>query len=87
MTFNKEAEIEMIDSPNKWPKWPLLPIKKREGIGLSHCAVIIDHNRSDGKIRIRTGVSVWDRIEKINTAEIEVFDSTEALVDAGWIVD
>jgi len=85
--YSREQEIEMIDNPEKWPQHPLLPIKLGRGRGIENNGVIIDQPRIEGKLMIRKGVTMWHSPEDINSAECEWFDSTEALVDAGWMVD
>jgi len=87
MMHTREQEIEMINSPEKWPMWPFLPLKKYGETGFPACAVTWEQERQDGKIQMRVGVTMFEGNEAFNSAELVEFESTEALVDAGWIVD
>lgn len=87
MRFTRENEIDMINDPKKWPMWPFLPLKKHGQTGFLSCAVLIEQKRENNEIKIFKGVTIYDNIEKIKSSESETFPNTEALVDAGWMVD
>ena len=79
--------------PNKWPHWPILPVKQRVGMALPKLGIM----RDTGGILEKTGRvepvvwltnlwevgagKPWDSIEKIE------FGSFDELIEAGWVVD
>ncbi len=87
-------EVQWIDAEPGWPRWPLLPVKNihrgdPEYKGESHG--IIGCNEADGK-RTVYFKNLWDFETgklgpQLEGVERETFESTEALVRAGWIGD
>jgi hypothetical protein len=76
----RKRELEMMQTPDRWPVWPALCLKKiiNNGAGVQ-CGVLIE-----GLLSTRIQPIIYDRI---HGEVLETFDSFEALVDAGWVVD
>lgn len=76
----KQQEIEFIGDPDKWPKWPLLPLVNGEKI-----AVLT----FDGEEFVMYhGVNLW-KFDGTKTKEYDstIFTSAEQVYNAGWRVD
>jgi hypothetical protein len=83
-----------MTDPNKWPMWPLLPVKQRVGMQQPKLGIM----RDEGDISMKFGLvppKVWlTNLYEIQMAnrkweEIEVLEymDFEGLLDAGWVVD
>jgi hypothetical protein len=74
----------MILSPNDWPRWPVLPMK-RHGDRKPNCGLIIG-DPSDGKVWFVPGANAFradqEFIDK-NAIRITIDD----LIAQGWMVD
>jgi hypothetical protein len=82
-----------MEDPEKWPSWPLLPVKRytekpRGGLNLPDCALLYDDLS-------RTGVAPTVYLENLFTAtpesmktaeKIEYQDFADLIAD-GWVVD
>lgn len=87
-------EVIMIDAEEAWPRWPLLPVKNihRGDKGYSGDGVgVIGCNEAGGK-RTVYFKNLWEfesgRLgPQLEGVESKTFESTEALVRAGWIGD
>lgn len=86
----KNDDKAMMQSPSKWPLWPVLPVKQRNGMkqpglgvmhegafGVQPTVYLID---LFGLSKQPPGTS-WDDIEHVD------FLDFEAVIDAGWVVD
>jgi len=82
-------EVALISNPDKWPLWPFLPMKRlghvfsREGHGFLH------NNRMRGP---HTDATIYmghlsDVDGPIKDRETKKYDSIEAMVRDGWVVD
>lgn len=77
------AKIESLD----WPHYPLLPIKRyrTEGVGYD-CALL----RCVSEVSMRFVLhycNMWDDVATKVAALTESFDSAQAVINAGWVVD
>lgn len=79
-------DLEMINSPDLWPCWPLLPLKNPKMDdpnmpGTSAPGVIIYTNPT----RVILGCMFLMNFTD-DTPSIQ-YESVQAMLDAGWIVD
>lgn len=80
--MNGLEDIKFMKNSSSWPRWPLLPIKRR-GNPSPECALLLaDEGPVIHKVDLYTVTE-----ESIKTAPVERFDSFEAIVSAGWRVD
>lgn len=87
--FNDKA---MILDPNKWPSWPFLPLKKGSYPSLENKRLgVLYHSPvwSDGKVHV---VHIYMFAPPKTAAELHaspatVYDSVDAMLADGWIVD
>jgi hypothetical protein len=85
MPPTRSEELAMMSEPDRWPQWPLLPIKllghafEEEGTGLLFA----------DKQPIIYLINLWavkDQ-EQLRNAKQLKFTSFESILDAGWVVD
>ncbi len=74
-----DTDRAMITTPDLWPRWPLLPVK-RGWHDEPAVAVIMEH---PGGMVIAYGQNLWDDLKE---AKWETFDVDELLKE-GWVVD
>lgn len=87
----EEHELKMMQTPDDWPCWPVLPLKKWDEKSHTYdCAILF----ADGKpVVIKADLfllneepgNTWG--EKLKNKERIPFDSFDAIVVAGWRVD
>jgi hypothetical protein len=78
------TDKEMILSPNSWPSWPILPMK-RSGNQSPSCGLIVG-DPNNGKVYFVPGANIWhidDEFIKNNGSFVQV----DALLAQGWTVD
>lgn len=78
---------EMMQSPEKWPLWPVLPVKQRNGMSSSRLGIMREGAFGVKPVvylvtlyEVKTGQS-WDDLEKFEYLDFE------GVVDDGWVVD
>lgn len=79
-----KTDREMILSPNDWPKWPVLPMKRRADRNPS-CGIIVG-DPFDGKIWFVPGANAFridDEFIKQHAIKITIDD----LLAQGWVID
>lgn len=82
--MEKNLDLERIQDPDNWPYWPVLPMKNKGAVGL-----LFDYGnvfRPDIRPEIRL-CNLWSNPEVMRNAQVLKFDSLEALIAAGWVVD
>lgn len=86
----EQRDLNMMKSPDNWPRWPLLPIKRSKGPGFPQCASLF----ADGKPTvILTNLWALEDLpgstygEKFANVEKIEYPSFDALVTDGWRVD
>lgn len=90
-------EAHFIEQESAWPAWPLLPVKHIGRGEPGHpedekCGVIVASGKKEPGTRTVYLKNLWDfktgalgpQLEGVRTLE---FESTEAMVRAGWIGD
>jgi hypothetical protein len=84
-------ELDFLRNPDQWPNWPLLPIKRYGAPGdPPECALLDSIGAPEPKVRV-VFVNMF-QLRELTHAErqalrVEVYDSAEALLDDGWMVD
>jgi len=77
-----KTDREMILSPDDWPKWPLLPMKKHAPD--YRCGVIVGDPK-DNQVYFIPDAYIWrieqDQLRKGSMVEID------DLLSQGWVVD
>jgi hypothetical protein len=80
--------LEMMRDPNRWPAWPLLPVRKDNDLSIISidrpCGFIIEDPAL--KHTVFKG-NIFMPPEDISTLPKEEFTSFEAMYEAGWRVD
>jgi hypothetical protein len=77
------TDREWILDPNRWPKWPLCPMKKR---GANECGVIVGDPDKNGKVFFVEGANIWHYDEDYSRAHGRPVMVDDLLAD-GWVVD
>lgn len=81
----KLDSLEFILDVDNWPRWPVLPLKKRTAIGFPHSAVlgVQSMERHPEKFVLWEHKSIFEELP-IKDAKIV---TAQEVVDAGWEVD
>lgn len=92
--MNRTDDKQMIENPNRWPFWPVLPIKRRRALDRPEVAVITPDYPA---IVIHVGLYEVDRVKlvihqlnrggDVEGARITKYTDVDALLDDGWVVD
>ena len=76
----KKKDIKMMNTPDDWPAWPFLPLKRYiESHKSPECAILL---AGHGPKVVKC--NMWSYDPKAETIE---YTSFQELVDAGWIID
>lgn len=75
-----QKDLEFIKQPQIWPMWPALPMKKPP----HEVAFLFGDppNNGEGPITLHLG-NIW----KSALAETKEYESIEAMLRDGWVVD
>lgn len=76
-------DLQMMQNQDDWPRWPILPVKRRVKNSSPECAVMV---AGEGPVVRKIGLYDLTQ-ESIEKAPKETFPTFQALVAAGWIVD
>lgn len=88
----RQREIQMMNQkyPGGWPCWPFLPIKRSMSFGGPQCGVIRDIGPLMQGVKVESVIySYYIYSDKPfdPSKVIARYDSIEAMVDDGWVVD
>lgn len=78
------SDLEFIADPDRWPMWPLLPLKRHKaGETTPECVVCI---RTEEGWPI-FNVNPWRLPDYLEEHLIKTYASAEEVVADGWVVD
>ena len=76
---------EFIDDPDRWPNWPMLPVKRRDNsLANKNLGLLIDQGK---KTRTVFHVYMFDLPDSFEDAPKTEYANTDAMVADGWRVD
>jgi hypothetical protein len=75
-------DLKMMTTPDAWPRWPLLPLKRRRGMGMPDTACLY----ADGTPTLLI-CNLFDTAEKKLAAPKKTYPDFKAIVEDGWVVD
>jgi hypothetical protein len=85
--FDEVAEsLAMMQEPNRWPKWPVLPVKRRHDKGGPECGLMIE-GRPTVYIANMFTLTPGALMPQLETTQSFGYPSYNDLVNDGWIVD
>lgn len=80
-----------IEDPDNWPQWPLLPMKRIDSNQRLECAFIVS---GDSGVKLYRGniFAIYERpgntlAEKLTDVPIYKYESVDALLADGWVID
>ena len=74
-------DLGMMSDPEKWPRWPYLPLKKRGSLDLG---VLCASRNPEGKMLFSPNANLYS--DPKTWAESS-WKTPEELVEEGWVVD
>ena len=85
--MSKTAPItdkEFIEDPNLWPYWPLLPMKRHNGVDFQ-CGLVLQNRPTV----VLLGVNIYasDRAELLERAPRQSYASIDDMLADGWQID
>jgi hypothetical protein len=72
--MEESNDLQFMKDPDRWPRWPLLPVKRGTQMGL-----MLEHPR----VYLR---NLWDSTPLADVESIK-YDTYESVIADGWIVD
>lgn len=89
-----EKDIHFLKTPGLWPCYPICPVKKPKAGDFPLCGCVLDFNwmEESGTVKGLTSVVMLDMrkqftSESLRNAVKYKYESAEAMVADGWIVD
>jgi len=95
--------VEMINSPDEWPRWPVLPMKNGERYNTNkptHGVILAYHEHLIEQVtvfhtnmfmiptkQVKNGTHSVIDFEALKAMGYETYPDATAVVDAGWQVD
>lgn len=79
----KNRHLSMMYSPDDWPRWPALPLKRSRKNSFPEIGFILESK--DQPYRVYLG-SIYGESSLQDHSYMD-YDSYEAIVEDGWIVD
>lgn len=79
-------DLSFMQTSDNWPRYPILPIKRKNNdIGFWDCAILF----ADGRPIVYhcNMFQLADKTLTLESCKKNTYDSFEALVADGWIVD
>lgn len=82
--YTKDDDALMLTTPNEWPRWPYLPLKK----SISEVGFCYGDPPEDGRIVVYLGNMMDPMLGSAGgTRKSKTYASANACVDDGWKVD
>lgn len=76
----------MLKNPNKWPRWPVLPLIRRvpseDSTGFE--GMLFDNPKVKFTVY---HANIFEDLGRLESCPKEVYDNFEAILAAGWRVD
>ena len=83
----RQEDANLIMNPDKWPCWPVLPVKRYRGHGMPECGYIYyDREQNDKSYEGRVIVRVGDIYNAKREDPKTEYASITEFQDAGWLV-
>jgi len=84
--IDQEDLNRILHGQDDWPHWPFLPMKKRtkDSFGWKFGVIIADNL---SKVIISNLFMLPDTVEELMNLNCEEYESVEAMLEDGWIVD
>lgn len=86
-----ENDVEFASQPARWPRWPILPLKRCSSELPAHqegFIVAVEGRMArvyfENVFRLQSGVPLLPQLDKI---EFKEYESISAIFDDGWQVD
>jgi hypothetical protein len=76
------TDLEFMKAYDKWPRWPMLPLKKRDDSKI--CGFLLGTGYPVVYLKNIYGLKQGDTIENLPKQE---YDSLQAILDDGWVID
>jgi hypothetical protein len=94
-TVSYERDLEMIENPNRWPNWPVLPVKRprlKDDTGFPQLGVIFEVPAQRYTVHVLNMImfaeAPADQHEKLlREAEKFAYPDAAAMLADGWVVD
>ena len=81
----KERNIKMMENPNDWPRWPLLPLIRKSNTDLmGEPGFIVESDTAKFTVY---KANIFMLPKDFETIPKEVYDNFENIFNAGWRVD
>lgn len=77
-------DIDMIRDPDKWPRFPVLPVVRKQDEAVILCTTL--EGNLEGEITLYFW-NLWDTAAKLKDAKQITYPNAEAVVADGWRVD
>jgi len=85
ISYNNDQD--MIKHPDAWPQWPYLPVKRRKGAKATlECGVIYE-GTGIKTVRVANLFALPTEYQDFLTLPKYEYDSVDALLADGWVVD
>jgi hypothetical protein len=82
----RDRDREFMETPDAWPRWPLLPIKRDSPEdGWVQLALLSEVGLNQKRFRIARGACLWD--DPVNWAGKWEDVSIDTVLEEGWVVD
>lgn len=81
--YTEADDVLMMTTPDQWPQWPFLPLKRR---GETKAGLLYGDPRDDGRIIVYI-VNMFSPMLDLKAADQIEYVDAQAAVDDGWRVD
>jgi hypothetical protein len=82
----RQREIDMVQNPDEWPRWPYLPMKKHVKDGAFPLfGWLCDTGTSQIGVTLYSGDFATDR--KLENVQTTHYTDPAAMIDDGWVID
>lgn len=92
LTTRREEDLRMLTTPDKWPCWPLLPMKRSQsaGHGMPDVACVTESYGDESPVKYRLYehciMFMFPKNER-GEAAAPLLLMAEEILDRGWTVD